>query len=258
MSEWKEGIWLGVSALLIAMLINFAYVLGSVAKEISNMQQDQINTTSEMKEYRQWAQYDNVILSASDVISCIIANKSGIPAIIVNKKICFDDSCNVFDFNLKEPFIINHQWKISNPYYLWDGSRKDTSLYKDYTFNALNEYIPPEALYSSHIEKDLNGSVIYVWFKRVPMWSNYDDVTISGDDLINCIVESRYNNIEFRLSDYIDYMPNMPYKWNENSLTEDNLAFLKQIIVKEGTYNAIINRDASGKKIEYIRFRRET
>ena len=252
MSEWKEGIWLGISAMLMAMLITFAVVLGGVAKEVSNIQQDEINTIAQMKEYRKWAIYDDTIVSSADVISCIIANKSNIPAIIVSKSISFGSSSNVFDFSLNEAFIVNHNWNISNPYYLWDGTRKDTTRYPDYTFDELNEYIPPKALYHAHIKKDLNGSVRYIWFKRVLMWLNYEDVEISGETLIECIIESRYYHIEFHLKDDTDYRY---FSWDEYSLTEDNLLALKQSIVSEGTYNAIINRDLNG-DIEYIQFRR--
>jgi hypothetical protein len=245
MTEWKEGIWLGISALLTAMLITFAVVLGGVVKEVSHMQQNELNTTAQMQEYRKWAPFDNTIVNSADVISCIIANKSSIPSIIVKKDISVSASTDIFSFNVNT--IKNYTWNIDNSAYLWDGTKKD-----DYTFDRLNAYIPPQATYKAHIEKDLNGVVIYIWFKRIPMWSTYEDVIISGDDLIACITESRYISVEF---EFIDNVINYQSRWNEYSLTNDKLNELKSNIASKRSYRANIYRNSDG-TINHIGFRR--
>jgi len=251
MSEWKEGIWLGISALLTAMLITFAVVLGGVAKEVSSMQQNELNATAQMKEYRKWAQYDNTIVSSAEVISCIMANKSKIPSVIVNKLISYNNTTDVFDFDLNASFIKNYDWDISNEYYLWDGTM---SSYDDYTYDVLNAYIPPQATYRAHIEKNLNGEVIYIWFKRIPVWWEYEDVAISGNDLIDCIFESKYLPIMFNLYDGMDW-PTIDQTWNESGLTNQKLNEYISYIVPEASYRAIIHRLSDG-QISYIEFRR--
>jgi len=245
MTEWKEGIWLGISALLTAMLITFAVVLGGVVKEVSHMRQNELNTTAQMKEYRKWALVDNTIVNSADVISCILANKSSIPSIIVKKDLSVGASTDNFNFDVNT--IKNYTWDINNSAYLWDGTKKD-----DYTFDRLNAYIPPQATYKAHIEKDLNGVVIYIWFKRIPMWSNYENVIISGDDLIACINESRYIYVEF---EFIDNAINYQWRWNEYSLSTDKLNELKSKIASERSYRAIINRNSDG-TINHIEFSR--
>jgi hypothetical protein len=247
MSEWKEGIWLGISALLTAMLITFAVVLGGVAKDISSLQQKDINTTAEMKEYCKWARYDNTIVNAADVIGCITANKSEVLSVIVYEKLSLDNPDEKFNFNVAA--IKSFTWNVANICYLWDGKREE-----DYAFDRLNEYISPQTMYRAHVEKDLNGAVIYIWFKRIPMWSDYDNEKISGSDLIECIEESRYlANVIFELEDYSD---SYFYKrWDEFSLTDGLLNELRMNIAYDGTYSAIIRRK-SDTTADYVEFRR--
>ncbi len=257
MSEWKEGIWLGISAFLTAMLITFAVVLGDVAKEVGHMQQNEINSTEEMKEYRKWAQYDNTILNPADVISCIMSNKAKAPSILVDNVLSFDDPDKRFNYQVDT--IAGYTWDTDNPlkniYYIWDGTKRDTNVYPDYTFDALNMYIQPENLYRARVVKDLNGAVKYIWFKRIFTWSNYENITISGDDLINCLEESFGFKMEFRLIDYSDPANPIYDDWNEEGISIEQLNYYISEIPADGSYNAVIYRDWNG-QLNYIEFRR--
>ena len=169
MDEWREGIWLAVSAFLTALLITFAVVLGSMSRSVAVMQQKDIDTVAELEEYRKSAKYDNVIVNQADVVNCIYENRSKVPGVVVTRDPAVDNESASFSFfNPNASFIVNRQLNIANPppppYYLWDGANQDED---DYLADNLNAYMPPGATYRAKLEKDGNGVLLYIWFRRI-------------------------------------------------------------------------------------------
>ena len=146
MGEWKEGIWLGVSAFITAMLLTFSVVMGNEAKQIARFQQKELDTISVLKEDRKWVRYDNVIVNQADVINCILENRSQVPAVAATAIPAYDNPSASFAYN-----------------YLWNGTNPPA----DYSMEILNLCIPPGSTYRARLIKDGNGAVVYIWFRRI-------------------------------------------------------------------------------------------
>ena len=51
MSEWKEGIWIAVSALLVSVFLMFINTIGTAVRETTRIEQSNINNVEVLKEY---------------------------------------------------------------------------------------------------------------------------------------------------------------------------------------------------------------
>jgi len=164
LSEWKEGIWIAVSAILISLFFMFLNTVVMAVRETAKIEQENINNVLILKDHFKIGRYDNSIVGQEDVINCIMEYKSKVPSVIVDNKVSIDSPNAVFNLNLNAYFILNYDWDISNEYYLWDGTM---SSYDDYKLEELITYIPYIAKYRARLIKDENGDVIHIWFSRI-------------------------------------------------------------------------------------------
>jgi hypothetical protein len=141
MQEWKEAIWIAVSAMLAALVITFASSLGAIGGQIADQQQTQYNNMIAMQEYRQWDQYDNTLVYPQDVISFILQYRGDPEAFV-------DTSAGG-----GAPANYSLQWT-------------STSAPCAYTDQDISDLLPIGVSYTANIIKDGNGAVIAVQFRR--------------------------------------------------------------------------------------------
>ena len=179
MSEWREGIWIALSAILVTIFFIFMGVVRASVGEATRLEQDRINQVEAAREYYGIGRYNDAIVNYSDVINCIQDNKTKTPSVIVSASIysdsptgpiltvpgsgCFSDANMPFGIDLKAAFITSHTWNITNPYYQWDGANPTA----DYADKMLEDYVPINAKYRANLVKNANGEVIYIWFRRI-------------------------------------------------------------------------------------------
>ena len=143
MNEWKEAVWLAISAFITAMLITFTVVMGSEVRQVSRKQQDESNAVAVMQEYRKWVRYENVIVNQGDVINCILENRSKVPSVVLSTSTPPDDASGSISYD-----------------YMWNGEVANA-----YSIDFINTQIKP-GTYIANIVKDKSGAVFYIWFRR--------------------------------------------------------------------------------------------
>ncbi len=163
MNEWREGIWIAVSAILVSIFLIFLNTVIVAVREAAKIEQENTNNVLVIKESFKIGRYDNRIVGQEDVINCIMENKTMVPNVIVDNEVSIDSPNAVINLNLNASFT----WNKLNKYYMWDGSRSDTNLYNDYVLDELLEYIPYDARYRARLIKDASGNVMHIWFSRI-------------------------------------------------------------------------------------------
>lgn len=144
MNEWTATIWASISAMMAALVLTLIVVLGSMARESSQIQHDDDNAVAIMKEQRKYVMYDGEIpLMAQDVISAI-AESRGYPEI----RIDIDPSA-----------ADNFAW-------VWNTNRPLTAFSTQYVTDNYFAAIPNSARYYGSLVKDANGAVIAIEFRR--------------------------------------------------------------------------------------------
>jgi hypothetical protein len=161
--EWKEGIWVAVSAILVSIFILFFNTVVVAIRESAQIEQENTNNVLALRENFKIGRYDNTIVGQEDVINCIMEYRSKVPDVIVDNNITLDSPDAKLNLNINTGF----NWNILNTYYLWDGSKSDNDIYPDYRLDNLLEYIPYQATYRARLIKDANSTVIHIWFSRV-------------------------------------------------------------------------------------------
>jgi len=167
LSEWKEGIWIAISAILVTIFILLLNTVVVAVREYAEIEQTSSNNVLILKDHFKIGRYDNTIVKQEDVINCIMEYKSKSPNVIVDNNVSVDSPKATLSLNLNASFILNYIWNQSNLYYVWDGSKSDTKLYHDYNFDDLTDYIPYNATYRARLIKNANADVIHIWFSRV-------------------------------------------------------------------------------------------
>ncbi|WP_105614120.1 hypothetical protein [Vallitalea okinawensis] len=139
MNEWTEAIWLGVSALITAMVLSFATMLGASVRHVSRIQQEEINAIEIVKEHRKYNKYDGTSVYPQDIVSLVLETR-GNPAVWVDD----EDNTNV------------------NYIYMWDTTLPKENWQASY-FTSL---LPLTGSYESSLVKDANGAVLRFEFRR--------------------------------------------------------------------------------------------
>jgi hypothetical protein len=139
MNEWREAIWLGISAMIAALVLSFAGILGSFAHQQASIQNEEDNAIAIVKEYRKYNQYDNQVIYPQDVISAI-ADSRGLPEVWVD--------------TVDGP-ATNFSW-------MWNPGTAPAQFSPTY----LSGVFPVGGTYTASIIKDLNGAIIRLEMRR--------------------------------------------------------------------------------------------
>lgn len=153
MGEWKEGIWLAVSAFITATLLTFVVVMESMVKDVSRAQQRDSDSVVYLEEYRKISKYDKADANQADVVSCIMEYRLGTPAVTVTTGVV-SDTPNAVYTPANVAGASNYKWDATNPA-------------GDYLAENINGKVPPEARFRSFVVKDGNGAIVYIWFRRI-------------------------------------------------------------------------------------------
>lgn len=177
MSEWKEGIWLAASALLVTVFLMFMNTIGTAIGTAARIEQSDTDNVEVLKEYYKIGRYDDVVVTRTDVVNCIVGNRTQVPVVTVSLNPAPDvvnppfPSSTPFPPGL--PYPTNPPYPLVTPppgtsfvgYYLWDGTKWNSS--NVYSTAALDACVPPGATYRAKLVKNANGEVLYIWFRRI-------------------------------------------------------------------------------------------
>ncbi|RED52804.1 hypothetical protein [Cohnella lupini] len=146
MNEWPAAVWASISAMTAAMVLSFIIVLGSFARQGAAIQQEDDSAVAIVKEYRQYNQYDNTTnLYPQDVISAI-AESRGTPEIWVER------AAGTETFR---------KWTAATP-----PEEFGTAYLMEPVLATSSEIFYTSAKFRATLEKDLNGSIINIQFRR--------------------------------------------------------------------------------------------
>ena len=144
MNEWREGIWLTVSALLVSTFFMLLSTIGTAVDEAAKIEQSNINSVELLKEYYRIGSYEDLIVEQSDVVNCIY-NYRGKYDVYATNYVTSDN------YN---PVAYDCVWN-SGTSSVW------------YTLENINSVLPPSAKYRALLSKDENGAVKCIQFKRL-------------------------------------------------------------------------------------------
>lgn len=140
MNEWPATVWASVSAMTAAMVLSLILLLGSMARETSNIQQQEDTNIAILKERRFYSQYDGTKgLFPQDIVTAIGESK-GYPEIWVDTLEGAGDN-----FTLK-----------------WGTS----TIPANFATNIIISTLPKTGLFNSDLVKDANGSIGRIEFRR--------------------------------------------------------------------------------------------
>lgn len=139
MNEWSTVIWFTVSSSVTALVLTFAIMLGSSVREMSRVQQAEIDAVEMVKEYREHNKYDGTEVYPQDIISLLL-EKRGKPEVWV-------------DTVSGSGVTFTYKWNSTLPDENW------TPTY----FTGL---LPLTAKYEAGFVKDDNGAIIRYEFRR--------------------------------------------------------------------------------------------
>ena len=156
MGEWKEGIWIAVSAIIVAVFLMLASILGMAVSESARKEQADTNNVEVLREYYKIGAYDDVIVKQAYVINCIF-NYRGKYDVYATSQV--PTSITSYE-NSDDYTAVTYDCK-------WDSSTPDT----EYTLDkikaklAISETDDPD--YRALLSKDANGAVNKIQFIRL-------------------------------------------------------------------------------------------
>lgn len=139
MNEWPTVIWASISAMTAALVLGFIVVLGSMGRQGAEILQENDNAVAIVKEYRQYSYYNGTTVFPQDVITAI-AESQGMPEIWVDTRSGLEEEFN------------------------WKWTRSTDAL--QFSTAYLTSIFPTNVLYDSTLEKDLNGAIVRIEFRR--------------------------------------------------------------------------------------------
>lgn len=139
MREWGIGFWAFISLMLTAIALSFLAMLGSLGQQAAKLIDEDEANIARMQEYRKYNQYDNTLLRSQDVITAILETR-GMPWILVD--------------TLEGPRE-DYGWAWS------ESSPADT-----FSTTFLSQLFPVDAIYLATIEKNANGEIAILRFRR--------------------------------------------------------------------------------------------
>lgn len=148
MDEWKEGIWIAASTIVVSIFLIIASFLGQAVSDSTRIEQANIENVEVLKEYYKIGAYDNVIIDQADAINCII-NYKGIYAVcatsLVPPSIAVCENTNIYS-------AVTYDC-------LWDSSTPDTEYTSGKIKNRLNIGDTDDPDYRALLSKDANGAI---------------------------------------------------------------------------------------------------
>lgn len=139
MNEWPAAIWASISAMTAALVLTFIMVLGSLGNQSARIIQEQDDAVAILQEYRKYSRFDNTTVYSQDVIT-VILESNGNPEIWVDTAAGPGES---FDW-------------------IWTS----TTHHSYYSTNYLTSIFPPSGIYEAELQKDLNGAIVTILFRR--------------------------------------------------------------------------------------------
>ncbi len=143
MDEWSKIIWVSVDLMTAALILVSALTIARISRDFGRMQQQEVDAIAITKLYRTYNRYDNQEdLAPQDIISLIFETR-GKPEIWVDTT-----AGSTVRFGYK-----------------WTATIAATSNMWDLTHITEN-ILPVSATYTSTIEKNANGEISRVKFRR--------------------------------------------------------------------------------------------
>ncbi len=143
MDEWSKIIWVSVDLMTAALILVSALTIARISRDFGRMQQQEVDAIAITKLYRTYNRYDNQEdLAPQDIISLIFETR-GKPEIWVDTT-----AGSTVSFGYK-----------------WTATIAATSNMWDLTHITEN-ILPVSATYTSTIEKNANGEISRVKFRR--------------------------------------------------------------------------------------------
>ena len=144
MNEWREGIWLTVSALLVSTFFMLLSTIGTAVDEAAKIEQSNINSVELLKEYYRIGSYDDLIVDQADVVNCIYNYRGKYDVYATN-------------------YVTSDNYSPVSYDCVWNSGTSGVW----YTLENINSVLPPSAIYRALLSRDENGAVKCIQFKRI-------------------------------------------------------------------------------------------
>lgn len=144
MSDWKEGIWIALSALLVSVFIMFLHTVGTAVRESAKIEQSNMNNVEVLKEYYKTGRYDDTIVTQADVVNCIYESRGKYAVYATSYTTADNYTAVTYDC-------------------IWNGS----TAAPWYELNNISSILPPDKKYRAFLIKDASGAITGFQFKRI-------------------------------------------------------------------------------------------
>ncbi|QUI25102.1 hypothetical protein HZI73_23625 [Vallitalea pronyensis] len=139
--EWSKIIWVSIDLMTAALILVSALTISRISRDFGRVQQQEINAVAVTKLYRTYNRYDNQTnLTPQDIITLIFETR-GRPEIWV-------------DTTAGSAVSFTQKWTPTSPSNMWDLT------------HITENVLPVTASYTSTIEKNANGEISRVEFRR--------------------------------------------------------------------------------------------